>query len=196
MTQNPWYALKVRPRFERTVVAHLRGRGYEPFLPTYVSKRQWVDRVKSLELPLFPGYLFCQIDLKTRLPILTTPGVNFIVGIGKAPQPIDDQEIDSIRAVVGSGLYYEPHPYLNAGQLVRVEHGALAGLVGRVVDQKNASRLIISINLLMRSVSTEIDRSWVKPVDNLAYSEYFQRQPTLTKTVLLHKADAPLKTKP
>src|SRR5688572_27123664 len=165
MAQDLWYALKVRPRFERSVVTHLRSRGYDPFLPTCVAKRQWSDRVKSLELPLFPGYLFCQFDLNSRLPILTTPGVNFIVGVGKAPQPIERQEIEAIRTIIGSGLHYEPFPYLTVGQRVRVEQGALVGLVGLVIDVKNSSRLIISINLLMRSVFTEIDRSWVKPID-------------------------------
>ena len=183
--QNLWFALKVRPRFEQTVVTHLRYRGYDPFLPTYVVKSQWADRrVKLVELPLFSGYLFCQFDLKSRLPILTVPGVNYIVGIGKAPEPISEPEIQSLRTVVGSGLYYEPHPYLAMGQLVRVEQGSLVGVVGRVVLQKNTSRLIISIDLLMRSVSTEIDRSWVKPVDNLPYNQHFQIQPAFMKAVV------------
>jgi transcription antitermination factor NusG len=176
MRSDLWYALKVRPRFERVAVAHLRSRGYDPFLPTYISRRQWSDRVKSIELPLFPGYLFCQLDVKSRLPVLTAPGVNYIVGIGRAPEPVPDQEIDSIRAILGSGLYYEPFPYLTAGQLVRVEQGALMGLIGRVVDVKNASRLIISINLLMRSVSAEIERSWVHPIDSMSYRAHFRMQ--------------------
>jgi transcription antitermination factor NusG len=183
---DPWFALKVRPRFERTALAHLRYRGYDPFLPTYVAQRRWSDRVKSLELPLFPGYLFCQLDLKSRLPILTTPGVNFIVGIGRVPEPISEQEIESLRTMVGSGLRYEPYPYLSAGQLVRVEQGALAGVVGRVTTQKNVFRLIISIELLMRSVSTEIDRSWVSPIDNATtFRQHFQLQP-LAKTIKTH----------
>src|SRR5262249_41986507 len=140
-------------------------RGYEPFLPCYAVKRQWTDRVKSIELPLFPGYVFCQFDVNLRFPIITTPGVNFIVGAGRVPQPIAQDEIESIRAVVNSGLHYEPYPYLNVGQLVLVECGALAGLAGLITDFKNGSRLIISINLLRRSVSAEIDRSWVKPID-------------------------------
>jgi transcription antitermination factor NusG len=185
VTHGPWFALKVRPRFERTAVAHLRYRGYDPFLPTYVAKRRWSDRVKSLELPLFPGYLFCQLDLKSRLPILTTPGVNFIVGNGRVPTPISDQEIDSLRTMVNSGLHYEPYPYLSAGQLVEVQEGALVGVVGRVTSQKNAFRLIISIDLLMRSVSTEIDRSWVKPIDSMSFKQHFQLQ-ALAKTPNTH----------
>jgi transcription antitermination factor NusG len=142
-----------------------------------MAKRRWSDRVKSIELPLFSGYLFCQFDLNNRLPILTTPGVNFIVGIGKVPQAVSDHEIESIRTVIGSGLYYEPYPYLNVGELVRVEQGSLAGLVGRVTDVKNSTRLIISINLLMRSVSTEIDRKWVAPVEKTGHKQYLHPQP-------------------
>jgi len=176
MRSDLWYALKVRPRFERVAAAHLRSRGYDPFLATYISKRQWSDRIKSLELPLFPGYLFCQLDLRSRLPVLTAPGVNYIVGVGRAPEAVPQQEIESIRTIVSSGLYYEPFPYLNVGQLVRVEQGSLVGLIGCVVDVKNTSRLIISINLLMRSVSAEIDRSWVRPIDSVSYREHFRVQ--------------------
>ena len=165
MKSDLWYALKVRPRFERTVVIHLRSRGFDPFLPSFSVKRQWTDRVKSIQLPLFPGYVFCQFDLNARFPIVTTPGVNFIVGVGRVPEPIAQQEIESIRVVVNSGLHYEPYPYLNVGQLVLVERGALTGVAGLITDLKNGSRLIISINLLMRSVSAEIDRSWVRPID-------------------------------
>jgi len=122
--------------------------------------------VKSIELPLFPGYVFCQFDINARFPIVTTPGVSFVVGIGRVPEPIAQTEIDSIRSVIASGLHYEPYPYLSLGQLVQVERGALTGLIGLITDLKSGSRLIISINLLKRSVSTEIDRDWVKPVDS------------------------------
>jgi transcription antitermination factor NusG len=117
-----------------------------------------------LEGPLFPGYLFCQFDVDKRLPILQTPGVSSIVGIAKYPAPIDPGEIEAIRTVVQSGVTYEPHPYLSAGDWVRVECGALTGLMGLVTEVKNEIRLIISVNLLMRSVSVEIDRSWVDPI--------------------------------
>ena len=176
MRSDLWYALKVRPRFERSGVVHLESRGYDPFLPCYSVKRQWSDRVKSIALPLFPGYVFCQFDINARFPIVTAPGVNFVVGVGRVPEPIAQQEIESIRAVIASGLHYEPYPYLNVGQLVVVEQGALTGLAGLITDMKNGSRLIISINLLKRSVSTEIDRTWVKPIDSSSkqYRHLFQ----------------------
>ena len=164
MAQDLWYAVNVRARSESMVAANLRYKGYEPFVPTYRTSRRWSDRIKVVDLPLFPGYLFCRFDVRTRLPILITPGVNFIVGVAKVPEPIADAEVEAIRTVVQSGLIYEPHAYLNVGQRVRVEYGSLSGLTGLVTEVRNRSRLIISVNLLMRSVSVEIDRTWVEPI--------------------------------
>ena len=161
---DDWYALQIRPRWESLVAAHLRYRGYEPFLPTYQAKRRWADRIKILDSPLFPGYLFCQFNLNTRMPILTTPGVSGIVGVGKSPQPVDEAEIEAIRTVIQSGIACKPYPRLRAGQRVRVEDGALQGLTGVVMKYKDDYRLIISVTLLMRSVSVEIDRSSLKPI--------------------------------
>jgi transcription antitermination factor NusG len=164
MANEAWYALKVRPRLEKQVSTNLSTKGYELFLPLYKRKTRWSDRIKTLEEPLFSGYLFCHFDVTKRLPILQTPGVRSVVGIGKCPEPIDVEEIDAIRRVVSAGVNYQPHPYLTVGDAVRVEHGALMGLVGLVTQVKNEFRLVISVNLLMRSVSVEIDRSWVDPV--------------------------------
>ena len=176
MNSDFWYALKVRPRFERSVVAHLRSRGYDPFLPCYTVKRQWSDRIKSVQLPLFSGYVFCRFDVNSRFPIVTTPGVNFVVGVGKVPEPVSESEIASIRAVVNSGVHYEPFPYMAVGQVVQVEQGALAGVFGLVTDLKNSSRLIISINLLKRSVAAEIDRCCVRPIDTTSKQYSHLRQ--------------------
>jgi transcription antitermination factor NusG len=132
-------------------------------------KTRWSDRIKILEEPLFPGYLFCHFDITKRLPILQTPGVTLVVGIGKCPEPIDAEEIEAIRTVVVSGFNYQPYPYLAVGDTVRVEHGALEGRVDLVTQVKNEFRLIISVSLLMRSVSVEIDRAWVDPVPEPRY---------------------------
>src|SRR5438309_1885473 len=86
----PWFAIHIRGRYEKSTAAILHDKGYEWFLPLYKCRRRWSDRSKELELPLFPGYLFCRFDLNDRLPILTTPGVLQIVGIGKTPIPVDE----------------------------------------------------------------------------------------------------------
>jgi transcription antitermination factor NusG len=160
-----WYALHVRARFEKYVQTHLEEKGYETFLPTYVSKRRWSDRVKSLSLPLFPNYIFCRFDVRSRLPILVTPGVNFIVGVGRSPVPVNQEEIGAVRQVLSSGVPARPAAFINVGETVRIEAGPLEGLTGIVVRTKGCERLIVSVSLLMRSVAVDIDRDWVKPLD-------------------------------
>jgi transcription antitermination factor NusG len=160
----PWYALKVRPRYEKKVASTLLSKGYEGFLPLYRHRSRWSDRIREVQLPLFPGYLFCRFDVNRRLPILVTPGVMHVVGIGKVPHPVDDNEIAALQSVVISGLQAEPRSYLNVGQKVRVEIGPLAGVEGILTALKSSRRLVISVSLLQRSVSVEIEESWVVPV--------------------------------
>jgi len=164
MAEESWYALKVRSRSEWLVESKLRSKGYELFLPTYKSRQRWSHQIKTLELPLFPGYLFCRLDVRVRLPILITPGVAHIVGIGRIPEPIRESEIVAIRTLVKSDAAYEPCPYVSVGQSVRVECGSLCGLTGLVTDLRGKSRLIISVEILMRSVSVEIDQAWIRPI--------------------------------
>ncbi len=159
-----WYALQVRPRFEKMIASTLLTKGYEGFLPLYRNRSRWSDRIKEVQLPLFPGYLFCRFDINKRLPILVTPGVIHVVGIGKTPHPVDNAEIAALQAIVISGLQAEPRSYLNIGQRVRIELGPLAGIEGILTALKGSSRLVVSVSLLQRSVSVEIDESWVVPV--------------------------------
>src|SRR5215467_7823344 len=111
-----WYALRVKPRFEKLVHTHLESKGYETFLPTYVSRNRWSDRVKSVTVPLFPGYTFCRFDVNHRLPILTTPGVQFVVGVKRTPLPVDEGEILTLQRSLSSGQPLQPWPYINVGQ--------------------------------------------------------------------------------
>src|SRR5215468_11632538 len=107
-----WYALHVKSRFEKVVARNLRGKGYQEFLPAYKRANRWSDRIKEIELPLFPGYVFCRFNAFDRLPILTIPGVNSVVSIGKKLIPIDEPELDAVRSVLKSGSFYEPWPFL------------------------------------------------------------------------------------
>ena len=160
-----WYALQIQSRLASVASATLRGKGYEEFLPLYRSRRRWSDRVKELEIPLFPGYLFCRFDVSDRLmPILTTPGVIGIVGAGKTPVPVDEEEIEAIRVVLRSGLAAQPWPFLSVGSKVYIEGGPLAGAEGFVTNTEKVYRLIVSVSLLQRSIAVEIDREWVRPI--------------------------------
>ncbi|MFY9726811.1 MAG: UpxY family transcription antiterminator [Bryobacteraceae bacterium] len=160
-----WFALRVKSRCEKVVSTIAHNKGFEEFLPLYQCRRRWSDRLKSVEFPLFPGYVFCRLDPQYRLPLLTIPGVLHFVGIGKVPVPIDDAEILAIQSAVASGLSTEPWPFLEVGQRVRLEDGPLVGLEGFLVEVRKRYRVIVSVTLLKRSVAVEIDREWVAPLD-------------------------------
>jgi transcription antitermination factor NusG len=164
-SRNQWFALRVKPRFEKTVATIARNKGYEEFLPLYQSRRRWSDRFKAVDLPLFPGYVFCQLNPEYRLPILTIPGALHFIGIGRTPTPIDDREIAALQTAMQAGLWAEPCPFLDIGQRVRLEEGPLAGLEGLLIEVRKKQRLIVSVTLLKRSVAVEIERDWVRPLD-------------------------------
>jgi transcription antitermination factor NusG len=160
-----WYALRVKSRCEKIVSSIVQNKGFQEFLPVYQSRRRWSDRVKSLEMPLFPGYVFCRLNPQRRLPLLTIPGALHFVGIGKMPVPIEDREIAAIQSAVRSGLSTEPWPYLEIGDRVQLEDGPLAGLEGILVGAAKEHRLVVSVSLLKRSVAVTIDRHWARPLD-------------------------------
>jgi transcription antitermination factor NusG len=160
-----WFAVRVKSQRERSVAEAIGSKGFEEFLPLYEARRRWSDRVKSLELPLFPGYVFCRLDPIQRLPILTVPGVLHFVGIGKTPAPVDESEIAAIQTAVRSGLRVEPWEFLEVGQRVRMEEGPLAGLEGILTEVRKQYRVVVSLTLLKRSVSVEIDRHWLSPLN-------------------------------
>jgi transcription antitermination factor NusG len=156
-----WFAVRVRSRCERVVATLAQHKdGVEAYLPTYVSRRRWADRVKSIEFPLFPGYVFCRLDPRHRLPVLTIPGVVHFVGFGETPVPIDDEEIAALQSAGRLGLPTEPWPFLEVGERIQLVDGPLAGLEGIFIGDSRRQRLVVSITLLKRSVAIEIERHW------------------------------------
>ncbi|HTQ58893.1 MAG TPA: transcription termination/antitermination NusG family protein [Candidatus Solibacter sp.] len=159
-----WFAVQVRRRWESSTALLLSGKGYQTLLPTYKERKRWNGRLREVNAPLFPGYVFCQFDTQRRLPILVTPGVIAVVSQGKVPLPVDDAEIAAIRTLVSSGVPVEPWPFLEIGQKVRIESDALLGLEGILVQFKGNHRVVLSVSLLRRSVALEIDRASVRPL--------------------------------
>lgn len=164
IVEFPWFGIRTRSNFEKTTSAFLASRGYLQYLPLYRVKRRWSDRVVETQLPLFPGYVFCRFDPKQRLPILNTPGVFTIVGFGNEPAPIPDSEIEAIQTVLNSGLSAEPCPFLHEGQRIRITQGSLEGLEGILTKKKNDLRMVVSVTMLQRSVSVEIDHQHIKAI--------------------------------
>ena len=158
-----WLALQVRARHEKLTSAVLRLKGYESFLPLYRAERRWSDRTKRIDLPLFPGYVFCWFDVHLSLPILTTPGVIQIVG-GRTPIPIDNAEIAAIQKIVKSGLTVEPWSFVQSGKTVSIVAGPFQGIEGVLLSSNNTQRLVVSITLLQRAVAVEIDSRCVVAV--------------------------------
>lgn len=176
-----WFALQVRSRWEGATASLLRGKGLETLLPTYITKRKWSDRFKVVDSPLFPGYVFCRFDVHDRLPVLITPGVISVVGSGKTPIAVEDAEILSIQAAIGSGTPMEPWPYVQIGERVRLNDDVLNGIEGILTSFKGSHRVVISVSLLRRSVALEIDRTRITPLGSprTAAAEAVEELPVL-----------------
>lgn len=157
-----WYAAHTCARHEKCVAQQLQQRSIEVFLPLHEAVHRWKDRRKRVQLPLFPSYVFLRIALKDRLPALQIPSVVRLVGFGVAPVPIDDGEIEGLRQALALGVRAEPHPYLTAGRRVRLTNGPLAGLEGILLRRKGNCRVVLSINLIQRSVAVDIDAADVE----------------------------------
>lgn len=159
-----WYAAHTRHQHEKMVAQILANKGFEVFLPLYTEARQWRDRVKKVQLPLFSCYVFLRGNLDRRLAIVTTPGVNGLVTSAGKLAGIPEREIQDVRNVIDNRINVEPHPFLRCGDPVRVKSGALCGLEGFLVRKKGLTRLIISVTLLERSVAAEVDASAVERI--------------------------------
>ena len=162
-----WYAVQTRSNSERLVYRVLEDKGYELFLPMYSEQRRWSDRVKQINIPLFPGYVFCRFDSHNRLPVLQSPGVVQIVGNGNLPIPIAEEEIEAVKNVVKSNLPYLPWPSLVPGHRVVVDSGPLMGMQGVLLRVRHGHRLVVSINMLQRAVAVELDASLVRPLNDV-----------------------------
>jgi len=162
---SQWYALHVKSRHEKTVHAQLQAKEQESFLPLFVAKNKWADRWKTVLLPLFPGYVFCRFNPAGRHAVLATSGILDVVRSGSEPAAIENAEIEAVQLVVNSGVPAEPYPQLVSGQRVMLTDGPLSGLTGTLTSIRNSVRLVVSVELLCRSILVEIDRDWVVPVD-------------------------------
>jgi transcription antitermination factor NusG len=163
-TEPRWYAAHTRSRHEKRVAEQLAGKSISFFLPLYEAEHRWKDRLARVDLPLFPGYMFVQIPLREKLRVLEVPGVVRLVSFGGEPAALDDAEINILRQGLTKNLKAEPHPYLKKGTRVRVKRGALAGLEGILLRKKDSFRLVISVDLIMRSIAIEIPMADVEPV--------------------------------
>lgn len=165
-TTKKWFAVYTTSRHEKRVADHFERRAIDHYLPLYCSARKWKDGSKvTLSLPLFPGYVFVHINRAERVPVLEVPGVLRVVGrSGSDPTPLPEFEIETLRAALDP-FHVEPFPTLTTGQRVRIRSGALAGIQGVVVRQKNGFRVVITLELIMQSIAVEVDADNLERID-------------------------------
>jgi transcription antitermination factor NusG len=152
-----WHVLYTRHQHEKTVAQMLSNKGFEILLPLYSSVTRWKDRTKLLTLPLFPCYVFLRGGLERRVEIMKTPGVNAMVSSAGQAACVPADEMQAIHRIVASGADVEPHPFLKCGDRVKVKGGPLTGLEGILVRKKDLYRLVLSVEMLGKSASVEVD---------------------------------------
>lgn len=161
--QSHWYAVRTYARHEKSVLEHLKLRNVETFLPLYEKVHRWKNGCNvRVELPLFPSYLFVDIDLRNRARVLEAPGTISLVGTSRQPWPLSDFQIESLRDNLPLRKF-EPHAYLVAGQNVRIIAGPLVGLTGILLRKNAALRVVLALDQIMQGVSVEVDASEVEP---------------------------------
>jgi transcription antitermination factor NusG len=161
--ESHWYAAHTRANHEKRLAEQFAERSVEHFLPLYESERRWKDRRVTLQLPLFPGYILVRLPLRERMRVLQIPGVARLVGFNGSPVPLPDAEIEALREKLNRQVRAEPHPYLQAGRRVRVRRGPLEGFEGILVRRKHKFRIVVSIDLILRSIAAEVDIADVEP---------------------------------
>jgi transcriptional antiterminator NusG len=152
-----WFALRLRSNREFQVRAALEGYSIETFLPTWSESVRWTDRTKITERPLFPGYLFVRAAPGRDFYVCcATRGVIQMLPSSHKPTPIDESELEAVAMVVASKQRATPCEF-TAGELVTIDSGPLAGVSGVVTRTKGALRVVVSLELLRRSIAVELD---------------------------------------
>jgi transcription termination/antitermination protein NusG len=164
-SQEAWYALYTKSRHEKLLYRELSKKGIEAFLPLRKVTRHWSDRKQIVEEPVFQGYLFVRMPWVSRIQVLQTAGaVRFVTFSAANPVSVPDKEIESLKRFIDHDIPIDPYPYLKKGQRVYIRTGPFKGAEGFIVYKNQHCRLVISLDLLMQSVSVEIDEACVEPV--------------------------------
>jgi transcription antitermination factor NusG len=159
-----WYAAYTCANHEKRVAAELGAREVEHYLPLYKSVRRWKDRRVQLELPLFSGYVFLRLALCDRMRVVSIPSLVRLVGFNGLPAALADEEMEILRLGLGQSFLAEPHPFLTVGRRVRIVEGPFAGLEGVLKRKKSNLRVVVSLELIQRSVAVDVDAADVTPL--------------------------------
>lgn len=160
-----WYAAYTSSRHEKTVVEHLRQRDVECFLPLYETVRRWNNGRHRVQLPLFPSYVFVRMGLRDKLRVLQVPGLAHMVSFQGSPAVLPDAEIETLRSALAAGVPAQPYRYLNVGAKVEICNGPLQGLRGILLRHQGQFRVVVSVEMIMRSIVVEVEASDVVALD-------------------------------
>jgi len=168
LTKEPlrWFAVQTRSRHEKKAHAELQEKGIQSFLPLFAEKHKWSDRQRVVEMPLFPQYLFVRIAVSSdeRIAVLRTNGVVGLVGTKGSGIAIPDVQVERIQRVIEQKIPYNPHLYLNVGKRIRIRGGALDGVEGILTAVNGDQTLVVSVELIQRSLAVRIAGFEVEPV--------------------------------
>lgn len=165
-----WYAVRVRTGCEKRVGIALQSKQFCTLVPLYQVRHRWSDRYKIIDQALFPGYLFCRLDLNDRIKVLESPAVIEIVSAGKKPVPVDEKELKAISDILAVRLPVAPWGFAKVGQKIRLTRGPLAGLEGELIQVREDYRLVVGVSLLQRSIAVEIDADWAVPATSVRFA--------------------------
>lgn len=160
-----WHAAYTSSRHEKTVVEHLRQREVECFLPLYETVRRWNNGRHRVQLPLFPSYVFVRMEARDRLRVLQVPGLAQLVTFQGAPAALPDSEIETLRSALATGVFAQPHRYLSVGSKVEICRGPLQGLRGILLRHQGQFRVVLSVEMIMRSIVVEVEASDLVSID-------------------------------
>ncbi|MER3445407.1 MAG: hypothetical protein C4291_00595 [Candidatus Dadabacteria bacterium] len=162
--RKEWYAVYTKSRHEKVAEINLKNRGITTFLPLREVISRWKDRNKTLNIPLFPSYVFVNVDLMDINKVMYTKGVLKVVGCNGTPVPVPAEQVESIRTLIQTKLKYDPYPYLGEGREVLIKRGPLQGVIGRIVEKRSKHRFVLSIDLVKKSVSVEVNVIDMEPL--------------------------------
>ena len=159
-----WYALYTRSRHEKRVDRQLRDKGIESYLPVQKVLRQWSDRKKWVEEPLFRCYVFIHADWRNRLRALQSYGAVRIVSFNGKPAAVRDEEIENIRRILLEVPAVEACTPVSVGDVVEILHRPLAGLRGRLEEVRGERRLVVTVESIQQALRFNVDRADVRVV--------------------------------
>jgi transcription antitermination factor NusG len=175
-----WYAGYTASRHEKRVAEHFAQRGVEHFLPLYETIHRWNNGRHRVQLPLFPGYIFVRIALRDRLRVIEVPGFVRLVGFNSLPHPLPEADINKMKEALSKGVLAEPYPYLTVGTRVEIRNGPMQGMTGILLRRQNKCRVVISVDLIMRSMAVDVDASDVIPIQGARHSPSAQFNVSIT----------------